>query len=815
MAAEPAWRATAWRWRKDALSRARWDLVLVIDRTLEGDAAEKAKAAREEVYRRLGGAGLLAIPRKAPGGLVTYILLTAPLARLEAEAERVKIHKRVAAQPSESIRRAMASARRQRGNSDLAEGYLPFSRAHASVFEPASDHFFTSMERQRLVFSIVEADPADGGAGLNPESLVDSGFADLTPLSMASECRLVQQRWLSCSLLPTPPVFTIRDYLGEQYALACEFQAVYTRWLGMLSVASAGAAGAQAALGVDNVLVPFYCCALAVWCTLLLEAWKRRQAELAFIWGTAPDVESARPEFERLDGVRKAPGCHSRRGFVAMDAAPTTSYLPTSLRLVRMSAAVSGSVFFLLVVLCGTVSIAALRLFLGNVLGDSDPMPMIVGALCNSIFIAIMNFVWRPVARTLTRFEGHRTQRSFDDALTTKTFAFLFVNHYSSLYWIAFVQSTQIPLLGLRVNGDLLRYEQCPSFPGGAGEMTCMEALFVQLVVLVVSRQVVRQVIVAARYSLLPRVVELLRASLLATRRRRHLLAGSVVGNRDEALDRLAAWCADDLRKPPHGGSDEEMQEMVVQFGYVTLFACAFPLAALVCFATNLVEARTDAHKVLRVCRRPRARGAADIGVWQDILAFLSMAAVLTNAMLLFVTSNALQQTFPDLSAESRLLVIITVEHAVLVLKAAVAEAIPDVPAWVVHQRAAHYGALRRRARASRSKAAVTTHLQQLPPGSDVVLRELLLIGGDEGEERRDGGGGLAVPLQARLELADVVGDEADGVPRLETADAQANGQPRLAVRASTGGRPPGPPPTPGEELSRGGGQGARRGEEV
>lgn len=48
-----------------------------------------------------------------------------------------------------------------------------------------------------------------------------------------------------------------------------------------------------------------------------------------------------------------------------------------------------------------------------------------------------------------------------------------------------------------------------------------------------------------------------------------------------------------------YGGVFEEYQEMVIQFGYVTLFAAAFPLTAALALLNNLIEIRTDAYKLL------------------------------------------------------------------------------------------------------------------------------------------------------------------------------------------------------------------------
>eukprot|EP00961_Rhodomonas_salina_P263342 3558312-Rhodomonas_salina.1 len=42
-----------------------------------------------------------------------------------------------------------------------------------------------------------------------------------------------------------------------------------------------------------------------------------------------------------------------------------------------------------------------------------------------------------------------------------------------------------------------------------------------------------------------------------------------------------------------------DWQEMVVQYGYVTLFAAAFPLTSALALMNNIIEIRTDAYKLL------------------------------------------------------------------------------------------------------------------------------------------------------------------------------------------------------------------------
>lgn len=62
------------------------------------------------------------------------------------------------------------------------------------------------------------------------------------------------------------------------------------------------------------------------------------------------------------------------------------------------------------------------------------------------------------------------------------------------------------------------------------------------------------------------------------------------------------------------------MNAQVVEFGYITLFASAFPLAAALSIACNFIEVRSDMFKLAYVCRRPAATRASTIGTWQTVL---------------------------------------------------------------------------------------------------------------------------------------------------------------------------------------------------
>ena len=73
------------------------------------------------------------------------------------------------------------------------------------------------------------------------------------------------------------------------------------------------------------------------------------------------------------------------------------------------------------------------------------------------------------------------------------------------------------------------------------------------------------------------------------------------------------------------------MLPLVIQYGFVVMFIAAFPLAPLFAFINNVAEIRLDAHKMIKLYRRPPALKAQDIGAWQICLNTISYLAVITN----------------------------------------------------------------------------------------------------------------------------------------------------------------------------------------
>lgn len=69
----------------------------------------------------------------------------------------------------------------------------------------------------------------------------------------------------------------------------------------------------------------------------------------------------------------------------------------------------------------------------------------------------------------------------------------------------------------------------------------------------------------------------------------------------------------------------------MIQYGFITMFVPAFPIAPLFALFNNMFELRTDAKKFLRLMRRPVIRREKGIGIWYGILSVVSSLAIRTN----------------------------------------------------------------------------------------------------------------------------------------------------------------------------------------
>jgi len=116
----------------------------------------------------------------------------------------------------------------------------------------------------------------------------------------------------------------------------------------------------------------------------------------------------------------------------------------------------------------------------------------------------------------------------------------------------------------------------------------------------------------------------------------------------------VVSWIAAQCSRAKYTTFDD-YNEMVIQFGFVTMFAAAFPLAAVLAFLNNVVEVRVDSNKLLRGLQKPVMELDSGIGMWEVVLQLIAVIAVATNTAMLTRTSSSVARVF-NISSEKELI---------------------------------------------------------------------------------------------------------------------------------------------------------------
>ncbi|XP_043302841.1 anoctamin-6 isoform X2 [Cervus elaphus] len=364
---------------------------------------------------------------------------------------------------------------------------------------------------------------------------------------------------------------------------------------------------------------------MGVWVTLFLEFWKRRQAELEYEWDTVElqQEEQPRPEYE-------AQCTHVVINEITQEEerVPFTTWG----KCIRVTLCASAVFFWILLIIASVIGIIVYRLSvfvifsvnLRKISNGTDPIQKyvtpqmatsITASLISFIIIMILNTIYEKVAIMITNFELPRTQTDYENSLTMKMFLFQFVNYYSSCFYIAFFKGKFVGYPGDPVYWlGKYRNEECD--PGG-----CLFELTTQLIIIMGGKAIWNNI----QEVLLPWVM-------------------NVFGrcNTVSGAEKITPRWEQDYHLQPMGklGLFYEYLEMIIQFGFVTLFVASFPLAPLLALVNNILEIRVDAWKLTTQYRRMVPEKARDIGAWQPIMQGIAILAVVTNAMIIAFTSD-------------------------------------------------------------------------------------------------------------------------------------------------------------------------------
>jgi len=139
---------------------------------------------------------------------------------------------------------------------------------------------------------------------------------------------------------------------------------------------------------------------------------------------------------------------------------------------------------------------------------------------------------------------------------------------------------------------------------------------------------------------------------------------------------------------------DKNLMNLAMQFGYIGMFMCVFPAAAVWGFIANVIMIILTEKAYSKIARRSLSREMENIGVWNDVFMLISFISTVINAMFVAFTSQSMnpKESYGTnlQKAERRLAVFIIVvlaEHSIIMFKYFLARVIPDIPTKIEKRR--------------------------------------------------------------------------------------------------------------------------------
>ncbi|XP_059393475.1 anoctamin-1a isoform X2 [Carassius carassius] len=554
----------------------------------------------------------------------------------------------------------------------------PFSREKQHLFDLSDrNSFFDSKTRSSIVYEILKRTKCTRAKYImGISSLLGSGvYTEAYPLhdgdidgvhAETNDRKILYEQWASYSIFyKYQPIGLVRKYFGEKVGLYFAWLGVYTQMLIPAAIVGVivflygcatvddnipsmevcdernnitmcpmcdracsywklvtACGTARASHLFDNAATVFFAIFMALWATMFMEHWKRRQMRLNYIWDmTSFEETECQPRAEYEFHVMKKSLKKEQSPKAGNVKLTCRDRMPAYMTIIVMM------IFLIFVTLAIVFGVVLYRVSIMTALHMSSTPTFrtniratvkTTAAIINLIIIIIMDEVYGAIARWLTIMEVPKTDKSFEERLIFKTFILKFANAFTPIVYLAFFRGRIIGRPGkyIYVMGSY-RMEECAH----AG---CLMELCIQLCITMLGKQLIQNNLFEIG---LPKLKKMLRQR-------------KIDKNHQEELNRTLHRHEKDHFLGPFVGLNPEYMEMIIQFGMVTLFVASFPLAPLFALLNNVIEIRLDAKKFVTELRRPIAVRAKDIGIWYTLLRGISKVAVIVNAFVISFTSD-------------------------------------------------------------------------------------------------------------------------------------------------------------------------------
>ncbi|XP_045071107.1 anoctamin-1-like [Coregonus clupeaformis] len=528
----------------------------------------------------------------------------------------------------------------------------------------------------------------------------DGSFTRKGGRDQRNDRQLLYEEWANYGVMfKYQPLDLIRKYFGEAIGLYFAWMGVYTRMLvppsllglivflyGILTVhsnvpsqemcddslnftmcplcdtvcdywkLSSVCSLTRASYLFDNGATTLFAIFMSLWAAFFLEHWKRRQMCLKHAWDLTSledEEETPRPEYDEilqekrrnkrgakrrseLDGVGDGEAEQGEKDKMLSQREPESLTLEDRLpgyminvSVVLMMMGVTFSAVF------GVILYRITMLSIWSMNPDPEAKASVrmtvttTAIIINLLVVLILDEIYGAIAVWLTELEVPKTEAEFEERLILKSFLLKSMNTFAPVFYVAFFKGRFAGPPGdyVYLFGHF-RMEECAP-PG------CLIELCIQLSMIMLGKQLIQNNVFEI---VIPKLKKMYRTYKEKDK-------GGEEDEDEEETKRPKQQWDKDFSLDPFEGLSPEYMEMIIQYGFVTIFVASFPLAPLFALLNNVIEIRLDAAKFTTEIRRPDAVRRPDIGIWFNILSGISKFSVITNAFVISFTSDFIPRT--------------------------------------------------------------------------------------------------------------------------------------------------------------------------
>jgi len=508
-------------------------------------------------------------------------------------------------------------------------------KSDAENHYPQPGAIFRTVDRIRLIDHIVRSSDHHCGSVDVGQLLHDGDLLHYFPLHEQSQLRDMDDHWFTV-FVTGRNIDKVRDYFGERIAMYFLFMSHLTKWLVLPSLVGIILWVLDMIIQTpDNFTSIFVCVGMGLWTSSFIHFWRRKANKHALKWGTfymGKVMETTRPEFYGVSRINPV-------------TARVDRYYPWSQRIWKVLFSYSCLVVSLICLLFMVACLMALR----HVFHKSNGMGRLPFQVINALMVEMMNSLFTTLAVWLTERENHRSYSEHSNHLLAKTVVFKFINCYSSLYYIAFFKANDT-LFGMQmhcVNDD------------------CMVDLGSQLAIFMIMRLTLQNFIeLGAPYAMM----------MWRSFSEGRAFHTSLFVNPLTVMPDLSS--AEKQSKKEDYDVYEDMDEVLILYGYCTLFVVACPWVPFLGLVTLVVECFLDAKKLVLLFRRPFPTPASNNEPWDTAFDVFGMLAMVTNTAVVVFSSHA----FDGWSHFHKILLFLAIEHALISCRVLLSVVFPKIP---------------------------------------------------------------------------------------------------------------------------------------